>query len=364
MLLSAALIVRDEAAVLADCLQSIQNVCDEIIVVDTGSTDRSMEIASSFGARVVQHEWSGDFSEARNVSLDLVSGRWVLYIDADERLVDCDRSDVEDLLGRSDAAAFRVLLRPYVGSTAYREYRIWRSDPRIRFTGFIHETMLPALEHVAVHDSRPILDADITIQHVGYEGDQTHKHVRNLPLLLRQSEQWPQNLFVRHHLARVLDALGQSDEAERALVAGLELTKHRQPADPLGALLYAETIRHRMRRGADCTSVLREALEIYPDNLLFLFFEGRRLIDRECYAEALEQFDQMLEFGTTAHLHIGRIAYDQGLASDLPYEGRALCLFRLGRFSESAASYEAASRCAPENRSYRVKQLLAQSRAR
>src|SRR5690606_29929897 len=84
---SAALIVRDEAAMIGGCLESLRGHVDEIVVVDTGSADATPQIVASYGARLLHHEWNGDFSAARNRALDAVSGDWILYIDADERLV-------------------------------------------------------------------------------------------------------------------------------------------------------------------------------------------------------------------------------------------------------------------------------------
>src|ERR1700749_3060760 len=84
--ISAAMIVRDEEAVLEECLRSIRDEVDEIVITDTGSTDRSREIAAAFGARVLERPWDDDFSAARNHSLEAATGDFILYIDADERL--------------------------------------------------------------------------------------------------------------------------------------------------------------------------------------------------------------------------------------------------------------------------------------
>src|SRR5437899_1284513 len=117
MLLSAALVVRDEALVLDGCLASIEDVVDEIVLVDTGSQDDSVEIAVDHGARVIHHEWSGDFAEARNIGLEAARGEWVLYIDADERLAGADRDSMQELLHGAREVAFRLLLRPDSHST-------------------------------------------------------------------------------------------------------------------------------------------------------------------------------------------------------------------------------------------------------
>ena len=87
MRLSLCMIVRDEQEMLPRCLTAVAAAVDEIVIVDTGSTDATIEIARSFGARVIEHEWTGSFAEARNVSFDAASGDWLMYLDADEVLV-------------------------------------------------------------------------------------------------------------------------------------------------------------------------------------------------------------------------------------------------------------------------------------
>jgi hypothetical protein len=253
-LLTAALIVRDEEAVLDECLASIREVVDEIVVVDTGSVDHTCEAARSHGARVFHHPWNDDFAEARNVALDHVTGDWVLYIDADERLVDPDRQKVEGLLTDADATAFRLLLHPEERASAYLEYRIWRNDPAIRFEGIIHETVVPAIVRLAEREHRPVRIADLVLRHVGYEGDQRHKHLRNLPLLRREMRRNPTNLFVRHHLFRVLHGLGEHEEADSVLLDALSLVEEAAaggPFDASGVLILSDAIRLREAQGQD-----------------------------------------------------------------------------------------------------------------
>ena len=104
--LSAALIVRDEENHLGACLQSIAKLVDEIVIADTGSRDRTREIAFAHGARVLDYQWHDDFAAARNYAIDQASGDWILYIDADERARSYDRQILRSRAWRS--AAVRV----------------------------------------------------------------------------------------------------------------------------------------------------------------------------------------------------------------------------------------------------------------
>jgi glycosyltransferase involved in cell wall biosynthesis len=133
VLLSAALIVRDEATMLGDCLRSLRGLVDEILVVDTGSTDGTPDLAAGLGARIVTFPWQGDFAAARNEALARARGRWILYIDADERIGPVPPAERDRLLSDDSVVAYTVRFRPRSGFTRYREHRIFRNDPRIRF---------------------------------------------------------------------------------------------------------------------------------------------------------------------------------------------------------------------------------------
>src|SRR5215813_4274569 len=112
------MIVRNGAATLPACLRSVAALCDEFIVVDTGSDDDSPEIARSFGARVIHSRWPGDFSAARNVYLEYARCPWVLSLDADEVLGDVDRDDFIRALGRHPTTAFLLRIRHYFADGA------------------------------------------------------------------------------------------------------------------------------------------------------------------------------------------------------------------------------------------------------
>jgi tetratricopeptide (TPR) repeat protein len=361
VLLSAALIVRDEASVLGACLESIRPIVDEIVVVDTGSVDDSPEIAAGYGARMIHRRWNDDFSDARNAGLDAARGDWILYIDADERLSRADRAAVERLLENPREVAFRLLLQPDLISTPYREYRLWRHDPRIRFRGQIHEKVTPAIAAVAAAERRPIGDCELLLTHVGYEGDQTHKHRRNLPLLRAQLAREPNNLFNRHHLARVLRGLGQEDEAGDVLADAVELAR-RRPHDPLGVLVFTDLVRLRHEREQDGSDLLAEARARYPTNKLLWWIDASARLRDGRYTESLELLDRLLSVDM-ATLPSEDVAYDRRIFGELALEARGTCLFRLGRYDEAAEAYEEASRIDPSNLSYRSKTTVARGRS-
>ena len=98
MQISSCLIVKNEAENIARCLESIKSISDEIIVVDTGSTDNTVEIAKSYGARIYFYEWDNNFSNARNFALEKATGDWIIFLDADEYFEENTPKELKNVL--------------------------------------------------------------------------------------------------------------------------------------------------------------------------------------------------------------------------------------------------------------------------
>jgi len=144
--LSLCMIVRNEERFLGDALTSVQGVVDEICIVDTGSTDGTVAIAESFGAKIGHLAWRDDFAFARNAALALATGAWIFVLDADERLAAGSRDLLRALRNVRPAGSGRwIRCRNY--NDAEREIvastnaivRIFPNDPAIRYRGTLHE---------------------------------------------------------------------------------------------------------------------------------------------------------------------------------------------------------------------------------
>ena len=149
--LSLSMIVKNEEQFLDGCLESVRGVADEIVVADTGSTDGTVAIANRHGGKTIHVPWEDDFSSARNESLRHCTGEWVLYLDADERLVAGQESIISELLGNKSAAAYNVIVRntlslPSGTSVQRMPYpRLFRRTAGVRFEGRVHEQIAPAI---------------------------------------------------------------------------------------------------------------------------------------------------------------------------------------------------------------------------
>ncbi len=361
-LLSAALIVRNEERFLEACLRSLDGLADEIVVVDTGSTDRSLEIARGLGARVSSVVWNGDFSAARNASFDAAHGEWILYIDADERVAAFDRPELERQLASPSHACYTVLFRPQRGFTRYREYRLFRNRPDLRFRGLIHESMLPALEALRAGTGLAVGDSDVCLEHHGYEGDLRNKHERNLPLLQARLEREPLHAYSWSHLGATLLGLGDDVGAEKAWNAGIEVVRSSRSRLPSDSLLYLNLANFLIDRRRDAAALLREGLDFFPDNYSLLWLRGRSLIEAARYAEAFPVFGRIAQVDP-ATLDGSPLALDESIFGANAHAAMGLCAFRLNRFAASAAHYAQAERLAPGDLGIRSKRQLAEAKA-
>jgi tetratricopeptide (TPR) repeat protein len=150
--LSVALIVRNAAEALDETLASIRTLADEIVVVDTGSTDPTPDVAARHGARLFATPWRDDFSAARNHAADLCAGEWILWLDAGERLSSEAARGLKNFLeqqAQPDTAYMMVVrVPPQPGEIAGEQIgaiRLVPNDPALRFTRRVRETLLPAL---------------------------------------------------------------------------------------------------------------------------------------------------------------------------------------------------------------------------
>lgn len=358
ILISASMIVKNEEKFLEGCLESLRGVVDEVVIVDTGSTDRTKEIARAYGARVFDFPWNGSFADARNEALRRSRGRWILYIDADERFVSGGRAAVEAELSRPGYVAHTVKFHPITGYTSYREYRIFLRDPRIRFEGVIHESMVAAVQRAATEDGLEIGDSPFSIIHTGYDGELAHKHERNLPLLLRQIENDPARMYLRWQLGVAMKGLGDVDGAERAWTEALRMTRAKRPEDVTrdDSHAYYEMICLLEERGDDILPLLEESLALFPDNHLLVWTKAKALARDGRFEEAARIFESLLSIDIDTLT--GPLAYNAKIFGELSHEPLAACYFKLGLLRESEAHYARASELDPENQEYKTKLML------
>ncbi len=325
---------------LGDCLRSLRNVVDEIVVVDTGSCDASRQIALEYGALVFDFPWRNDFSAARNHALDRASGDWALYIDADERVRGIDGPALRAQLDDPGLAACTVRFHPRTGFTAYPEHRLFRCDDRIRFSGAIHETMLPPIRALVAAGVGRIGTSGLTIDHVGYDGDQSHKLDRNEQLLRKQIAADPRRTYLRWHLGTVERDRGRLAAAEAAWAEGVALVRAKAAPEPEDALCFIELVKLRLARGEEALSLIAEAELACPGNWMLHWLKGKALVAAGRDAEALPVFEALSQID--ADTLIAPMAFDRRLFGPWALVEMGHCAFRLGRPQDSARYYRLA----------------------
>jgi hypothetical protein len=206
--ISACLIVRDEERSLARCLGSLHPHVAEIVVIDTGSTDRSVEIALAHGARIGHHPWDEDFAAARNASLALANQPWILVIDADEELLTKSVTELAKAIELPDLGCMvrMRLLDRFGGHTEVPLPRLFRNDPRIRFQRAIHESVGDSLW--AAGETAPP-QTDVILIHHGYASEivtARAKIERNLRIHRRVRENGKADAYDLFKQAQILDA--------------------------------------------------------------------------------------------------------------------------------------------------------------
>lgn len=184
--ISLCMIVKDEAHQMACALDSARRIADEIIVVDTGSADRTRDVARIFGARLFDFSWNGSFADARNFSLEQAGGDWILVLDADEVLARCDRAPLAELAKESPpGVAYSFTTRNYTDELAVRNWtanrgeypeeergrgwtpsekvRLFPNRQGIRFEGVVHELLEPSLLRLGF----TLRACDVPVHHYG-----------------------------------------------------------------------------------------------------------------------------------------------------------------------------------------------------
>ena len=239
--LTLAMIAKNESERLPECLTSVEPIVDEIVLVDTGSTDTTAEVARGLGAKTFSFAWCDDFSAARNESLRHATGDWVLVLDADEVIAAEDLPRIRAFADDDEFDAVQFILANYSdecqsmwwtpvekscelarGFSGYIRVplvRMWRNKPEYRFRGCVHETVLESVREAG----GKIAETDIVIHHYGKGARTEEKSELYLTLGMRNVSERPDDPKAHHDLATQLKELGRLDEAEHHYRRALSL---------------------------------------------------------------------------------------------------------------------------------------------
>lgn len=344
---SLTMIVKNEAHNLAAGLAPVRGLVDEVVVVDTGSADDTRAIAAGLGARVYEFPWVDSFAAARNAALDRATGDWVFWMDADDRIDPANAKKLAALFAglRFENAAYVLKCvcvpdAPGGAETAVDHVRLFRADPRHRWTYRVHEQILPALRATGAD----VRWADAAVRHVGYVDPalRRRKLARDLRLLGLENGERPGDPFTLFNLGCVYQELGDLPQAAAALEASLAGSS---PRDSIVRKLYALLARCRKDQGdrAAALAACRGGRGHYPDDAELLFVESN-LLRETGDARGAEGLLLRLIRGREG-AHFGSV--DTGLRGHKARHNLACLYLDEGRAAEAEAQWRAAVAAEP-----------------
>lgn len=302
-LLSVSMIVKNEQKFLPGCLDSLRGLADEIIIADTGSTDSTVEIAQSHGATVLHTTWNGDFAEARNFSLRHCTGTWVLYIDADERLLPEQASYIRSMLEEAPeyVGAFLCnIVSPHRQTNNTTEThtgaypRLFRNlgYPDTQFQGRVHEQISPSILAAGLK----IAPSDIIIRHLGYDQSpevMRSKVQRNFELLMQHIQEEPTNGQAWLQLGFTLAFMQKKHEAEEALKFALQLGNLNTHLEASAASTLSQ-LAGSSGKFADALRWAEHSLSKAPQQIYGLHLKAYALLHLRRFDEAEATFREVL----------------------------------------------------------------------
>jgi glycosyltransferase involved in cell wall biosynthesis len=298
------MIVKDEEKNIRQCLESVRNVVNEIIIVDTGSTDKTTDICEEFHAKVYSFDWTEDFSAARNFSIEKAASDWILWLDADECLDISDLERFHSFIGQSDAVIYSMELHHLFGTTPEEDrqfyisyhHRLFRNKNGFFFKGRIHEQLTH--ENTELINHSQICDHG-QVSHHGYKLETSRKSMRNLELLLKEKSSDPENPWLDYHLAAELYRLNDVNRAYAFVNNSITNFVVHNTLPP--ALAYKLKYDIIISTGCldNAINGIEKVIELYPDYVELHFYRGIILFQEKKFEEGIKAFRYCIVLGET-----------------------------------------------------------------
>ncbi len=320
--ISFCMIVKNEERVLGTCLRSLLPVANEIRVVDTGSTDTTVQIAESYGATVLYFEWCDNFATARNASIEGAVGAWICWVDADDCLPD---STAEAILRAVETAPDNivgfVIPVQFVESsgaasgTRVDHVKLFRNIPGLKFTGRIHEQILGSLRATGMDIARC---PNAIVLHSGYDTSpegQRRKRERDDRILALELADNPNDPFANFNRGMTSHYAADHVDAVKRLRRSLELA---HPSDSIVRKAYALlAVSHReLGQSAEYEAALDEGLSIYPADPELNFHLGQLRTSQKRFNDAKVHYLRCLSANIDDHFS----SIDMGIVGPNAYK--------------------------------------------
>ncbi len=292
--ISLAMIVKDGAADLALCLNSIRTEVDEIVIVDTGSQDETLAIAKSFTNKIYRYEWQDDFSAARNYALSKCTGQWIVSLDADEQL-ESQAGNLRQLITNAPLAeAFLLPLLFCAGpiDERFSAVRLFRNTAAYRFVGKIHEQVVITKANVVGVGDAPV------IRHKLVTGkERNKKRQRNFVMLRQALKSDSDNSYLKYYLGVELFGLKRFEQALTCFQEAVDSIHADCPMFRGPAVRYLADCLKLFGRLDEALAVCRHECELNPVYTDVFFDAGVILEEQGQYKQAIEYFHKAIELG-------------------------------------------------------------------
>lgn len=325
MKISACVITKNEEMNISSCLASVKEISDEIILVDTGSKDNTVQEALRYDAKIYYFQWQNDFSKARNYAISKAKGDWIIFLDADEYYTKESITMIRDVLYEAEKGNYDVIFSILVNyeKNTHKSFgtapviRIFRNNGGMEYKGAVHELL-------NTKDGRPLKKLDATkylkIIHTGYSKetiDQMRKGERNLDLLLEEEKMKPNDSNLCFYIS---EAYFLKSDQRKALEYSFKVLEYNNGTllgiyqknylNMIGYMLSLKFPRNEV------LNIVKEAVKVFPDFPDFRFFLGDFYKQDKRYNDSIEQFeiglqniDKGINYQSIAPFHTGKALY-------------------------------------------------------
>lgn len=322
--ISLAMIVRNEEANLEECLQSVMHQVDELVIVDTGSTDQTVRIARTFTTNLYFYEWQGDFSKARNFALSKCTKEWILSLDGDEKL-DVSQGSIQQLIqDHGEAEAFFLPLLTNISREPERfsVLRLFRNTRDYIFQGKIHEQIRINKKNIVGFGQGPVIwHKDITFT------ERNKKRQRNLGLLTAALRNEADNCYLQYYMGVEWLGMGRYEKALPYFQAAVAQIAVEQIMFRGPAVRYLIDCLQFLGRRDEALVVCEEECRSNPTYTDVFFAAGAILEEQGQYTKAICYFQKSIQLGEPPVWFY----HSQGTESFLAEYHLAFCYEKIGR---------------------------------
>lgn len=337
--LSLCMIVKNEEETLDQTIQSVKTIADEIIIVDTGSSDKTLEIAKKYASLVIQIPWKDNFAEARNISLEEASGKWILVLDADEILLQDDIDKIKRIIDQEQhlEGLFLQIInyREQLFSNdeeSFPSLRLFKNNPSYRFSGAIHEQIASSIPF----DKLAVTDIRIIHHGLNNTAKNLERGNRNLHILKKEIAKEPENHFHKFNLGVEY----MVNKEYKKAVNQFEQIKDPDLNKPMWLSRYYKTFAYcyiKEKEWGKAKNLIEKGVKQFPDFPDLYYLQAMGLIAQEKYREALFPLYTCLSIGETANpVYIS----EKGMGSYKAYFILGSIYEALGEIKKAVISYQ------------------------